>query len=77
MIQEKNGEVFMSTAKAAIFDEINAMPDNLDELEIIDSLYHRIRLKQSRESIEEYGTLSTDEVREYFRNKREKRQAVQ
>jgi hypothetical protein len=67
----------MSTAKAAIFDEINAMPDNLDELEIIDSLYHRIRLKQSRESIEEYGTLSTDEVREYFRNKREKRQAVQ
>ena len=67
----------MSTAKAAIFDEINAMPDNLDELEIIDSLYHRVRLKQSRESIEEYGTLSTDEVREYFRNKREKRQAVQ
>ena len=67
----------MSTAKAAIFDEINAMPDNLDELEIIASLYHRVRLKQSRESIEEYGTLSTDEVREYFRNKREKRQAVQ
>ena len=67
----------MSTAKAAIFDEINAMPDNLDELEIIDSLYHRMRLKQSRESIEEYGTLSTDEVREYFRNKREKRQGAQ
>lgn len=67
----------MSTAKAAIFDEINSMPDNLDESEIIDSLYHRLRLKQSRESIEEYGTLSTDEVREYFREKRAKRQAAQ
>ncbi|MBQ7506155.1 MAG: hypothetical protein IJT05_02410 [Lachnospiraceae bacterium] len=66
----------MSTAKAAIFDEINSMPDSLDESEIIDSLYHRFRLKQSRESIEEYGTLSTDEVRDYFREKRAKRQAA-
>ena len=67
----------MSTAKAAIFDAINSMPDNLDELGIIDNLYHRLRLKHSRDSVEEYGALSTDEVREYFRSKREKRQMTQ
>ena len=60
----------MNEAKTFVFDEVNSMPDNLNELEIIHHLYHRLRLKQSRNSIEEYGTLSSDEVRAYFQEKR-------
>lgn len=63
----------MSDAKSFIFDEVLSMPDNLDELEIINNLYHKVRLKESRESIIEYGTLSTDEVKAYFLQKRAKR----
>ena len=65
--------IFMSTAKAAILNELNMISDNMDdEFEILDSLYRRMRLKQSRDSIQEYGTLSTDEVRNFFEQKREK-----
>lgn len=61
----------MSIAKEKIINELNAIPDDMDdELEVINNLYHRVRLKYSKESVEKYGTFSTDEVREYFTAKR-------
>ncbi|MBR1634129.1 MAG: hypothetical protein IJ682_03600 [Lachnospiraceae bacterium] len=65
----------MSIAKEKIMKELNAISDDMDdELEVINNLYHRVRLKYSKESVEKYGTFSTDEVREYFMAKR--KQAV-
>lgn len=37
----------MSTAKAMIIDELDSISDNItDEIEILDNLYHRIRIKK-------------------------------
>lgn len=61
----------MSDAKAAVMEELDAVSDDLDdEMQIVNNLYHRMRLKLSRESAAEDGTYSTNEVREFFARKR-------
>ena len=63
----------MSTAKAMIIDELDSISDNItDEIEILDNLYHRIRIKKGRESILNEGGLSTADVRAFFEQKRNK-----
>ena len=64
----------MNPAKMHVFDELNAIPESVDnEIEILDQLYHRIRLQASRESASRDGVFTTDEVRAHFRNRRERR----
>ena len=47
-------------------------PDIQDEFEILESLYKMVKLEQSRKSVREDGTLTTEEVRAHFARKREK-----
>lgn len=57
----------MSTAKVMILNMLNDIPDDIqDETEILESLYKLMKLEKSRQSVQEKGTLSTDEVRAYF-----------
>ena len=60
----------MSIAKTTLINLINNVPDDIqDEVEVIESLYKMVKLEKSRLSVEQKGTLSTDEVREHFANK--------
>ena len=63
----------MSTAKVMILNMLNDIPDDIqDETEILESLYKLMKLEKSRQSVQEKGTLSTDEVRAYFAQKHKK-----
>lgn len=63
----------MSTAKQIIMDELLNISDDIqDEFEVLEGLYKMIKLKQSRQSAKEEGTLTTDEVRAHFERKHEK-----
>jgi hypothetical protein len=54
----------MSTAKALVMDKLNMIPDDIqDEVEVLEGLYKQLKLERSRQSVNVYGTLSTDEVR--------------
>jgi len=60
----------MSTAKQSIINRISVMPDGIqDEFEILENLYKILRLEKSRQSVEEEGSYSTEEVRKYFKKK--------
>jgi hypothetical protein len=39
---------------------------------VLEGLYKLIKLQRSRESVKNQGTLSTDEVREYFAKKQQR-----
>ncbi|NLG05422.1 MAG: hypothetical protein GX567_16610 [Clostridia bacterium] len=61
----------MSTAKTLLLNELNEMPDEIDdEFQIIENLYKVLKLKKSQQSVEQYGALSTEQVREHFSNER-------
>jgi ribonuclease I len=63
----------MSAAKEVILNNLNDISDDIqDEFEVLEGLYKMIKLEQSRESARHDGTLSTDEVREYFSKKHQK-----
>ncbi|MEE1249823.1 MAG: hypothetical protein UHU19_11455 [Lachnospiraceae bacterium] len=67
----------MSTAKQIIMDELLNISDDIqDEFEVLEGLYKMIKLKQSRQSAKEEGTLTTDEVRAHFERKHEKNGAL-
>ncbi|MCF2640829.1 MAG: hypothetical protein PUB46_10715 [Lachnospiraceae bacterium] len=67
----------MSTAKQIIMDELLNISDDIqDEFEVLEGLYKMIKLKQSRQSVNEEGTLTTDEVRAHFERKHEKNGAL-
>ncbi len=59
----------MSAAKELIINRINSIPDDMDELEIIERLYMLARLEHSVKRTETEGALSTDEIRTHFINK--------
>lgn len=62
----------MSTAKQTIMNELLNISDDIqDEFEILESLYKMVKLEQSRKSVREDGTLTTEEVRAHFARKRE------
>ena len=61
----------MSTAKQLLINRINTVSDDMEELEIIERLYMLARLEHSIHRCETEGTLTTDEVRNHFKNKRE------
>ena len=47
------------------------MPDEMDEFELVERLYMLSRLEHSRQRCETEGTLSDEDVSEYFRQKKE------
>lgn len=60
----------MSKAKELILNKLYEIPDDLqNEMEVIESLYKLIKLENSKVSAETYGTLSTNDAREYFANR--------
>ncbi len=60
----------MSTAKQVIINQLSIIPDDIqDEFEVLENLYKLLRLERSRQSVEENGSYSTDEVRQYFKKK--------
>lgn len=66
----------MSMAKEFVMNKLYEIPDDLqNEMEVIESLYKLIKLENSKVSAETYGTLSTNDAREYFAN-RHKNKAV-
>lgn len=61
----------MSTAKSLIIDKINMISDEItDEMQIVEQLYILMKLEHSKKRCEEEGTLSTEEVRKHFEEKR-------
>lgn len=65
----------MSSAKATIMDHLNLISDDVtDEVEVLNRLYMLMRLEHSKERSKTEGTVSDDEVEEYFSKKREKHQ---
>jgi len=63
----------MSIAKESVMNKLYEIPDNLqNEMEVIEGLYKLIKLENSKMSAEADGTLSTNDVREYFASKHKK-----
>lgn len=61
----------MSTAKSLVIDKINMISDEItDEMQIVEQLYILMKLEHSKKRCEEEGTLSTEEVRKHFEEKR-------
>ncbi len=60
----------MSHAKALVIDKINSISDDMDEMQIIERLYMLTRLDHSIERCEQEGTLSTDDIKNHFTEKR-------
>lgn len=60
----------MSHAKALVIDKINSISDDMDEMQIIERLYMLTRLDHSIERCEKEGTLSTDDIKNHFTEKR-------
>ena len=64
------GRCCMSNAKQIIINQLSIIPDDIqDEFEVLENLYKLLRLERSRQSVEENGSYSTDEVRQYFQKK--------
>ena len=60
----------MSNAKAAIMEHLKLISDDMkDEDEVLNRLYMLIRLEHSKERCKSEGTVSDDEVAEYFSKK--------
>lgn len=69
----RNESVTMSNAKTAIMENLKLISDDVkDEVEVLNRLYMLIRLEHSKERCKTSGTVSDDEVDEYFFMKREK-----
>ena len=57
----------MNNAKPAIMEHLNMISDDVkDDVEIHNRLYMLIRLEHSRKRCKSEGTISDDEVAEYF-----------
>ena len=60
----------MSPAKSTLIDRINSVSDELDEMQIIEQLYVLSRLEYSKRRCEEEGTITTEELKNHFANRR-------
>ncbi len=61
----------MSNAKQLIIKNLSDISDDIqDEFEILENLYKLLRLEKSRRSVQEEGSYSTDEARQYFQENR-------
>ena len=60
----------MSSAKAMLINKINNASDELDEMQIIEQLYVLSRLEHSKRRCEEEGTITTEELKNHFADKR-------
>ena len=56
----------MSGSKASVIEKINRMPDELNEFELIERLYMLSRLEDSSQRCHTLGSLSVEDVSEYF-----------
>lgn len=63
----------MSDSKASVIEKINMMPDDMDEVQLIERLYMLARLEHSRKRCKEEGTYTDAEVAEHFARRREQR----
>lgn len=61
----------MSGSKANVIEKINRMPDDMDEVQLIERLYMLTRLEHSQKRCEEEGTYTDEDVAAYFAKKRE------
>ena len=60
----------MSIAKQVIIENLSNIPDDIqDEFEVMENLYKLLRYRKSKESIEQNGGHTTDEVRSIFQKK--------
>lgn len=58
----------MSIAKQVIIENLSNIPDDIqDEFEVIENLYKLLRYRKSKESIEQNGGYTTDEVKSVLR----------
>lgn len=58
----------MSIAKQVIIENLSNIPDDIqDEFEVIENLYKLLRYRKSKESIEQNGGHTTDEVKSGLR----------
>ena len=63
----------MSRAKETVLYALNEVPENVDdEIEVINTLYHNVRLSMSRQAVTDGNVYSTDDVRDYFTKKRQR-----
>lgn len=57
----------MSIAKELVMNKVYEISDDLqDEMEVLEGVYKLLKLERSKRSAETEGTLSTNDVREYF-----------
>jgi len=62
----------MSEAKSVIIENLSLISDSeTDEFVVLEDLYKLMKLRKSQISAETDGTLSTNEVKEYFYRKRQ------
>ena len=60
----------MSHAKQMIIKNLSDISDDIqDEFEILENLYKLLKLEKSRHSVQEEGSYSTDEARQYFQER--------
>ena len=62
----------MSDSKASIIEKLKSIPDDMNEEEILGSLYMLMRLEHSRNRCETEGVYSDEEVEAHFTGKRGK-----
>lgn len=60
----------MSSAKTVLIDIINNASDELDEMQLIEQLYVLSRLEHSKRRCEEEGTVTSEELKNHFAEKR-------
>jgi hypothetical protein len=61
----------MSSAKAIVMEHLKSISDDVsDEAEVLNRLYMLLRLEHSKERCKNEGTVSDDEVAEYFSKKK-------
>ena len=63
----------MSSSKLNVIERINRMPDDMDEVQLIERLYMLIRLEHSMKRCEEEGVYTDEELSEHFAEKRKQR----
>ena len=62
----------MSDAKKHVLNALNDISDDIDdEIEVVNNLYHRLRLDEGRKAVADGNSFSTDDVRKYFAQKRQ------
>lgn len=69
-VKKKRG-VCMSESKVNIIEKINLMPDDMNEIQLVERLYMLICLEHSQKRCEDEGTYTGEQVTEHFTRKRE------